>query len=141
MQVDFYLVKDDAQDAALKVTCRLIEKAYLRNHRVFVYCNNQQEAEELDELLWTFRDDSFIPHNLQGEGPEPPPPIQIGFKNNAQGFRDILINLSSTIPQFVSQFRRVLEVVAHDEESKEICREHYREYRKKSYKLNTHEIT
>ena len=140
MRVDFYLLEENEPDDIWLTTCRLIEKIYLRNHRVFILCDNQKDAETLDELLWTFRDDSFIPHNLQGEGPEPPPPVQIGYNDKPQSHRDILINLSSSIPAFYNQFRRVLEVVGNDEKEKELSREHYRQYRIDRCQLHTHKL-
>ena len=140
IRVDFYLLNASGQQASRLLTCRLLEKAYLRGHRVFVYCNNQQEAEELDELLWTFKDNSFIPHNLQGEGPEPPPPIQIGYRDEPRGFNDILFNLATEIPPFYSRFGRIIEIVANDDLAKELSRKHYREYRAKRCELQTHVI-
>jgi len=122
------------------LACRLLEKAYLRGHSVFVYCDTQEQAERIDELLWTFRDDSFIPHNLQGEGPEPPPPVQIGYQQEPRGFNDILLNLSDHIPAFYPRFRRVMQLVSNNEESKELSRVHYRDYRSKQCELHTHPI-
>lgn len=140
IRVDFYLLNDSTEQARWLLTCRLLEKAYLRGHRAFVYCANRQEAESLDELLWTFKDNSFIPHNLQGEGPEPPPPIQIGYQDEPRGFSDILVNLAAEIPSFYSRFRRVIEIVTADETAKELSRNRYREYRAKQCELQTHEI-
>lgn len=140
IRVDFYLLNTNEPEAIWLVVCRLLEKAYQRGHRVFVYCDNQNDAEHLDELLWTYKDDSFIPHNLQGEGPEPPPPVQIGFGPEPRGFNDILINMSTTIPAYFSRFRRVMEVVASSEAAKKISRAHYREYRAKHCELHTHNI-
>lgn len=141
IRVDFYLLANGDEQTRLLLACRLLEKAYFRGHRVFVYCNNQQEAETLDELLWTFKDNSFIPHNIQGEGPEPPPPIQIGYHSEPRGFDDILFNLATEIPIFYSRFRRVIEIVTNNEVAKELSRSHYREYRAKQCELKTHEIT
>ena len=140
IRVDFYLLNDEQPGAVFTVACRLLEKAYLRGHRVFVYCDNQQHAESLDECLWTFKDDSFIPHHLQGEGPEPPPPIQIGFGPEPRGFNDILLNMATIIPPYFSRFRRIIEVVAPNDAAKEISREHYREYRAKQCELQTHHL-
>ena len=140
MRVDFYLLDKSEPEALWLLACRLIEKAYARGHRVFVQCQNQQDAERLDELLWTYKDDSFIPHNLQGEGPEPPPPVQIGFDKEPRGFNDILINLTDPVPHFFTRFSRVIELVSADEEAKAICREHYRHYRANGCELQTHNI-
>lgn len=141
VRVDFYLLAKGSEQAQVLLACRLLEKAYIRGHRVFVYCKNQQEAETLDELLWTFKDNSFIPHNLQGEGPEPPPPIQIGYKEEPRGFNDILLNLHSEIPSFYSRFKRIIEIISNDESEKEQGRNRYREYRLKQCELQTHEIS
>lgn len=140
MRVDFYLLQENQPQIGWLTACRLLEKAYLRKHRVFVLCNNQEDALLLDELLWTFKEDSFIPHNLQGEGPEPPPAIQIGYEGKPQGFNDILLNMSSTIPAFHTQFRRIMEIVLNDDAAKEISRQHYREYRNQQFELHTHQI-
>lgn len=140
MRIDFYLLNDTNPQAMWLTTCRLLEKAYLRKHRVFVYCSNQEDAEYLDELLWTFKPNSFIPHHLQGEGPEPPPPIQIGYAEEPRGFTDILINLSETVPPFASRFQRIMEIVSADESAKAISREHFRQYRNMGITPQTHTI-
>ncbi len=140
MRVDFYLLNSPEPQAAWLVACRLIEKAYQRGHRVFVFCENAEDAAHMDELLWTYKDDSFIPHNLQGEGPEPPPPVQIGFGPEPRGFNDILLNMAPTIPTFHSRFRRIMEIVLDIDAAKEMSRQHYREYRQKKFELHTHPI-
>ena len=140
MRIDFYLLTADTVDARRLFTCRLLEKAYQQEHRVFVYCNNAAEAGALDELLWTFKPDSFIPHHLQGEGPEPPPPIQIGYDTEPRGFSDILLNLSDNIPPFYTRFQRVIEIVAADESAKIRGREHFRSYRNAGIEPKTHTI-
>ena len=152
-RVDFYLLppeetasdSDNVNTAPINdrkafFACRLIEQAYLRGHKMFVYCNNKQDAERLDELLWTFKEDSFIPHNLQGEGPDAPPPIQLGYDQEPQGFSDILLNLADTIPVFFRRFQRVMEIVPHEEKAKELSRLHYQTYRAKGCLLKTHQL-
>ncbi|KTD74349.1 DNA polymerase III subunit chi [Legionella tucsonensis] len=140
IRVDFYLLASDQNDTRWLVACRLLEKAYAKGHKVYVLCNNKQDAELLDELLWTFKEDSFIPHNLQGEGPEPPPPIQIGYEQEPRGFNDILLNLSNSIPSFYARFKRIMELVINVETEKEQGRAHYRDYRAKNCELHTHQI-
>src|SRR3990167_2159759 len=139
MRVDFYVI--DEQDNTYQkdlIACKLIEKAYNKGHRIFVFCDNEQQAHHIDELLWTFKEESFIPHNLQGEGPDSPPPIQIGFDPNLCIFNDLLLNMSQTIPEFYTRFKRVLEIVTN--ETKEIAREHYRYYKQQRAQLVTHQI-
>lgn len=140
VRVDFYLLTTPEPKAPWLLACRLLEKAYQRGHRVFVICENKADAEYLDELLWTFKDESFIPHHLQGEGPEPAPQVQISYGPEPKGFSDILLNLSSTVPAYHSRFRRVMEIVAESDEAKNISRNHYREYRTKQCVIHTHKM-
>jgi len=141
--VDFYLLEDSTDDAKWLLACRLAEKAYLRRHQVLIYCDCQDTAEMLDELMWIFKENSFIPHNIQGEGPNSPPPIQIGYAGyttDPTGFSDILFNLSDEIPVFHQRFKRIIEIVPHNDLEKEISREHYRQYRISGFKIQTHAI-
>lgn len=140
IRVDFYLLNNNQPQSVWLLACRLLEKAYHRGHRVFVYCNDQKEVEYLDELLWTYKDDSFIPHHIQGDGPEPPAPVQIGYGSEPRGFNDILLNMATSIPTYFSRFQRIMEVVAADDAAKEISRAHYREYRAHQCQLHTHHI-
>ena len=140
IRVDFYLLNESESQAAWSVACRLLEKAYQRGHRVFVLCDHQKDAEFIDELLWTYKEDSFIPHNLQGEGPEPPPAVQIGYGDEPRGFNDILLNMSITIPPYFTRFRRIMEIVASNDTAKELSRSHYREYRAKQCDMHTHQV-
>ena len=141
MRVDFYLLSESNDQQKFIIACKLIEKAYKHGHSVFVYCDDEQQAHDIDELLWTFRAESFIPHNLQGEGPEPPPVVQIGYKDNAGNFNDVLLNLSQNIPQFFQRFRRILQIVEVDESAKEISRQHYRHYKAHGAKVFTNSLT
>jgi DNA polymerase-3 subunit chi len=140
-RIDFYLIQDKNPKARLDFACRLIEKAYKSRHRIYIHTENQADAHTLDELLWTFREDSFLPHNLLGDGPEPAPPIQIGYQIKPDKQRDILINLSQGVPEFYTQFSRVIELVSTDETIQTVCREHYRMYRANGFDITTHKLS
>lgn len=146
MRVDFYVLGDSAQpdnphgNEHYHFACRLIEKAYLRKHRVYVHCHNEQQAHTVDELLWCFKEDSFIPHNLCGEGPQPPPPVQLGFGDKPAQFNDLLINLSDGVPEFFAQFKRVIEIVSANDTSRNLSREHFKFYRQQGLIPHTHKL-
>lgn len=139
-KIDFYLMIESGLTSRLQLACRLIEKAFKQQHRIYLHMMSQRDAHTLDELLWTYREDSFLPHNLYGEGPEPAPPIQIGYNATPEKHRDILINLADSVPSFYQQFQRVLEIVSSDTETQDITREHYRFYRAQGCKISTHKL-
>ena len=139
-RIDFYLLAS-AEVKPLDIICRLIDKAYQRGHRLFVYTETMPEAEMIDEALWTFRDDSFIPHLLQNEGSFPPPPVQLGPQEPSSHFNDILVNCHTQIPSWFHRFNRVLEIVPEEETAKVASRERYRQYRAAQCEVMTHNLT
>lgn len=139
-KIDFYILPEGDAKTRLQYACRLVEKAYKNQHRIYINAENETQAHQLDEMLWTFRDDSFLPHNLYGEGPEPAPPIQIGFNITPEKHRDILLNLSNQVPAFFEHFNRVLEIIANDPDMQARGRENYRVYRTQGYDITTHKL-
>lgn len=140
-KIDFYILPFAIETQVFQFACRLAEKAYQQQHRIYFYMQDKKTAEQLDEMLWTWRDESFLPHNLVGEGPDTAPPIQIGFDQIPTHQRDILINLSQTLPAQHAQFKRILEIIPHHETDQANARERYRFYREQNYALQTHKPT
>jgi DNA polymerase-3 subunit chi len=138
--IHFYLLTTNTEMERLHFICRLVEKAYKNQHRIYIHTETSTLAHQLDELLWTYRDECFLPHHLHGEGPEPGPPIQIGYDVTPEKHRDILINLHSDIPIFASQFSRVCEIINNHPEHQAFARENYRKYRTQGYNITTHKL-
>ncbi len=139
-KIDFYILSEGNANSRLLLACRLIEKAYKNRHRVYIHMQDESAAHQLDEMLWTYRDDSFLPHNLYGDGSEPAPPIQIGFSITPEKQRDILINLSNRAPAFYNHFNRVIELIPNDPDIQAQGRENYRFYRAQGYDITTHKL-
>ena len=137
-RVDFYILEGHADNAEL-FACRLVEKAFGQGHRIYIHVGDAQAAERTDQLLWTFRAGSFVPHGRQG-GEDDGTPVQIGFGGEPVGHDDVLVNLNAEVPPFFSRFQRVVELVSGDEENRRIARERYRFYRDRGYELETHTI-
>jgi DNA polymerase III subunit chi len=140
-QVDFYITGSDSNDARLKLACKIVDKAFELRHHVFVHGATDEEARQLDELLWTLSQGSFIPHRIVREALTEPArePVLIGMTEPpATGRWDVLVNLAPQVPDFFSRYERVAEVVDANPERRERSRERYRFYRDRGYKLNTH---
>ena len=150
-RVDFYILGADSNDSRLRFACRITEKAIQQSQHVFLNTANEADARELDKLLWTFSQGSFIPHLIVTERLSAPAvePVLIGIdaaeveddEPAALGENwDLMINLSSRVPTFFSRYARVAEVIDGDPARKQAGREHYRFYRDRGYELNTHNI-
>lgn len=135
-QVDFYQI--ESSESALLFACRLIEKVYRLKHKIHVHTASSEEAASLDDLLWTFKPESFIPHERYG--PVLSAPIQICHQADPTLHQDVLINLSASIPDFFSRFKRVAEIVPKEAERRNAARESFRFYKERGYPLNYHKM-
>ena len=137
-RVGFYVVKAADQSQRLQVTVRLADKAFQRGHNIFINAPDEDQARRLDDLLWTYRPTSFLPHGLHGE--EQSDTIAIGWGQEPQGHNDLLINLQLEIPEFFSRFRRVAEVVTQDPTSLQALRRSWTFYKERGYQLEKHDL-
>ena len=140
-QVDFYLLGSGGERREL-FACRLVEKAWRLGHRVYLLAPDPATAAELDELLWTFSQGSFVPHGLHAG--EPPAnddqPVLIGHGEPPAGFDDVLVSLAGEVPAWFSRFARVAELVGSDEPAKIQARERFRFYREHGAAPATHNL-
>jgi len=135
-RVDFYVLEGDGGGRQL-LACRLIEKASTLGHRIYVHTASPAEAARLDDLLWTFRAGSFVPHaTLPGEAP-----VRIGHQGPPADGADVLVNLTASVPEFIDRFERVVELVGTEATDKEQARERFRDYRGRGLEPTTHNLT
>ena len=50
----------------------LLEKTLQRGWKAVVRAGSRERVERLDDLLWTYRDESFLPHGAGGDGAAQP---------------------------------------------------------------------
>jgi len=98
---------------------------YRQNQKVFIYTQDQTQAHDIDEMLWAFEPDSFVAHNLLGEGPRGGSPVEISWQNPTIR-RPVLINLTNTMPNFTNNFSTVVDFVPTNELLKQQARDRYR---------------
>jgi len=140
-RVDFYVLERSDERSRYTLACKLAEKAYRLKNTVYIHTRSRADAERLDELLWTFRDGSFVPHALSGcDDDTALSPVMIGSENEGIESRDLLINLCDEIPAFAEAFPRVAELVTADENCRLMSRKRFAEYRDNGHSLQTHKL-
>ena len=141
-RVDFYLTQTSQRKQLLTTACRLAEKASRQGHHIFIHTDDASHAQQVDELLWTYRQGSFVPHALieAGAAPSVHDKIVIGHDHDPQFKHDVMINLAASIPDFFSRFERVAEIVSGDESQRNEARQRFKFYRDRGYELSTHDI-
>ncbi len=139
-RIDFYILNENARHDRFFLSCRITEKAWHQKHRIMIQTDSGQEARHMSQLLWTFRDQSFIPHELLPQADLKTTPVIIGWDDDAAEECDVLINLATEIPPFFSRFERLIEIVEKDPAHKQISRDHYRYYQERGYPLTNHKL-
>ena len=140
-KVDFYVIAGSGVETRQRFACRLAEKAYRLNNTVHIHTADRQSVQQIDDLLWTFRDGSFVPHEvLENSVAEPPAPITIGCESAPTRNCDLLINLSEEIPSMAESFPRVAEIVTSDEDARNRSRKRFVDYRDRGHTLDTHTL-
>ena len=64
-EVIFHHFENDDEKERMNYVYRLIEKGYKQRFGIiYIHASNEEQAELIDGQLWTFRQESFIPHSM-----------------------------------------------------------------------------
>ena len=137
-RVDFYLLPDVDVDAKLRFACRLAYRANSRGQQVHVRTASPTLSSALDDLMWSYPEDHFLPHAIATHADAAQSPIRIGHEEPPPDADEVLINLADDVPGFFGRYERVAEVVVQPE--KELGRARYRHYRDRGYPLFHHDL-
>lgn len=137
--IQFYFNADDK----LAVACRLAAKAAAQKKRLVMLATDGAAARELDRMLWTWQQISFVPHCMAGDPVAEHTPVLIATpEGELPGFvmPEILMNLGDECPPLFERFDRLLEVVGSDEGDRARGRARYRYYKERGYALTHHDL-
>lgn len=139
-QVDFYILNDASLPSLENYACKLTEKAFKKGHKIHILTADQEQSERIDKLLWTFNDQSFVPHVFLGHALADETPVHIGHEADKVSIKDVLINLQTELPKDFAKFARIAELVSGDAPTRQSARLRYREYQRQQCQVATHEV-
>jgi len=140
-KIAFYILNNESSlKGRALYTCRIIEKAYDNNHKIYIHTASLEETQNFDIQLWTFSDISFVPHEIYNQESNLEPRILIGHNEPPKGSNDILINLTSEIVPSYQQFNHLIEVVPNDNNLKDLARKRFQIYQKEGYPIEVFTI-
>jgi DNA polymerase-3 subunit chi len=139
-RIDFYVLPGQEPEGRFLLACRLAEKAYELGHKVYIHTASAGQAERLDDLLWTFRQGSFVPHTLYPPVEGDLSPVLIGWDEVPAVEAEVLINLTDAVPTFFERFERVAELVDQNPQTLTQSRERFRFYRERGYAPTSHKL-
>ncbi len=139
-RADFYLVtKPRFREEPLLLVCELARKAHDAGFPTLVLARDASQAEALDDLLWSFDPDAYLPHQIAGmdEDDELAPILILPPEADAP-MRPLVINLRDAAVD--GDFERVLEVVPADPEARLPLRERWKQYQARGLQLAKHDM-
>lgn len=139
-RVDFYVSAESGEPARMRLACRIAEKAYLARQTVVVSCDDADALRRFDELLWTFGDGSFVPHDTVTAGAACEAPVALTTGPMPEGHTDVLVNLCTTVPASFDRFARVAEFLDARPEVRAAGRDRFKIYRSRSIEPQTHNV-
>ena len=139
-RADFYLIdKPRFREQPLLLVCELAKRGYAANLSILVLARDTAQAEAIDDLMWSFDPDEYLPHQIAGmdEGDDDTP-ILIATPDMDIPARPMLINLRDGAPN--GSFDRVLEVVPADPAARAPLRERWKHYQALGFEVNKHDM-
>ncbi len=134
-RADFYLInKPRFREQPLLLVCELAKRAFAAELSTSILARDPAQAEALDDLLWSFDPDEYLPHQIaSGEDDDDDAPVLIVTPDLDLPARRLLINLRDAAP--VGDFERVLEVVPADPAARDPLRARWKHYQTLGFEL------
>ena len=120
-----------------RVLPALIEKSLARGWRVVVQAASEERVEALDAHLWTFRDDSFLPHGTWREAEAREQPILLTVRDdNPNGASVRFLIDGAPVPADAAAYQRVVLLFdGEDPEAVEAARARWSEAKTNGFEV------
>ena len=146
MRADFYLIaKPRFRDEPLLLVCELAKKALAAGQPMLVLARDMAQAERLDDLLWSFEPDAYVPHQIAGGGfddegddGDEEADVLIAPPEADVPLRPLVLNLRDAAVE--GAFERVLEVVPADPAARDPLRARWTQYKARGFTLNKYDM-
>ncbi len=136
LKISFYILSSTEERQRSFFCCKLVEKAYREGYFCYLLTDSDNQSRMLDSLLWTFRANSFIPHEMYlGQLPTVKNTILIGSLSPPNAWKKLIINFSRQPLDDLTKTQRLLEIVDNHPQRKQIGKSHYRHYQQQGLKM------
>ena len=132
-KIALFYILNKAEDLKISV-CKIIKEYYKKKYKIFVSSRSNDLVNELNNLLWTFEQISFIPH-CTTKNYDKNSPILLSGKDsfpktvNLKEY-DVWLNLDNKMEENYTDFEIILEIVSQNEEERILSRKRYLNYQK-----------
>lgn len=111
-------------------TCEVVGKLYEQGFTITVYTSNSSSKHTLDRMLWTWEQDSFIPHTTKIHFSSMDEPVLITEEENIPVITDALIQFDPLPTEKLSAYKLIIDFAEVYDSTKKIkSRERYKKIR------------
>ena len=89
-----------------RVLPELLEKSLARGWRALVRVGNPERVEPLNTLLWTYRDDGFLPHGTREDGAAEAQPVYLTAEPDNPNGAQVLFLVDGAAPGDIGGYER-----------------------------------
>ncbi len=135
--VNFYSL-DKTENINLCI-CQLVKKLYKENKNIIII-DNDDKLENIDRLLWSFEQNTFLPHKTYSDGDDIDTPIllisgQIKDKYDLfDSYTEIINNGEIPLIEYKT-YTNIYEFITDNEEHKITCRSKYTKYMNNNFNV------
>lgn len=135
-RIDFYHLQKQTLDEVLP---RLLLKAYATGKKIKLSVGTPERVDFINSLLWTFEDESFLPHGTKKDGYSELQPIYISADDDNPNNAEFLFLTDGAIAENdkLCSFERVFNIFdGNSEDSLAVAREYWQQLKTQGFELH-----
>jgi DNA polymerase-3 subunit chi len=134
----YHLVRSPLEQALPK----LLEKIVGAGHRVVVVAGSAERVGFLDNLLWTYEPESWLPHGTNRDGEAALQPVFLTDAEDNPNQADVLVLTDGVVPDQLDAYERCLTLFdGNDEQAVAIARSLWKEWKDGGWELTYYQQT
>lgn len=132
-QIGFYHLTRLPLEQALP---RLLEKAAAAGLKVVVMAGSSERVEHLNGLLWTYNEESWLPHGAASDGEAASQPIWLTERDENPNGASVLVLCDGAMPDDMGSYARCLDLFdGRDDEAVQSARERWKTWKGQGHEL------
>ena len=132
-EIRFYHLQKQTLDQALP---QILTKALSMGHKIVVKLDSQQSVERMNQNLWTFRPDSFLPHGSQKDGHGEKQPVWLTADNDNPNDAKVIMTGAGALPESPENYDLCCEFLdGFDDEAVKAARSRWKSYKESGFEV------
>ena len=132
-EVRFYHLQKQSLDQALPL---ILEKVYQSKNNAVVRLSSEAEVQRMNDILWTYKPQSFLPHGAKKNGHAEFQPIWLTDKAENPNAAKTLILTQGIVEENLEDFDLCCEMLdGHNDQAIQDARQRWKDYKSKGFEI------